>query len=471
MLDCKVNQSVSLTLRFLRLADTNSVIMQKILCFTTALSCSLLALVSGCSSNSHITASNGLNTVVNAVAPIKKPIPLIVAPDNPDPATNAKVEQYLKSIAPLGSNQQTHGVWMQSGDKLLANHQGTVPITAASISKVATTLATLETFGPDHVFVTQFGTNGTIENGVLKGDLIVIGGQDPFFVWEEAIALGNTLNQMGIKRVTGNLVLIDKFYMNFSRDPATVGKLLQTGLNSRTWNRQVNNIYATLPPGTAKPQVVINGKVKTSPSVPPEFKLLVRHNSYPVAELLKKMNNYSNNAMAEMFADAVGGASVVSQKAASSASVPQNEIYLINGSGLTYENKISPRAAVGMFRAIERYLQQYNMTVGDIFTVTGQDKGVLEQRKIPKFSVVKSGSLDTVSALVGALPTQNQGTVWFAIMNKNGDLVKYRKEQDTFLTKKATEWGAATASPTELAPSPARKDKISSSEIISAQPQ
>ncbi|BAZ14556.1 peptidase S13, D-Ala-D-Ala carboxypeptidase C [Calothrix sp. NIES-4071] len=445
--------------------------MQKILCFTTALSCSLLALVSGCSSNSDGNASNSLNSAVNAVAPIKKPIPLIVAPDNPDPATTAKVEQYLKSISPLGSNQQTHGVWMQSGDKLLANHQGTVPITAASISKVATTLATLKTFGPDHVFVTQIGTNGTIENGVLKGDLIVQGGQDPFFVWEEAIALGNTLNQMGIKRITGNLVLVDNFYMNFSRDPATVGRLFQTGLNSRLWNRQVNNIYATLPPGTVKPQVVMGGKVKTLPSVPPEFKLLVRHNSYPVAELLKKMNNYSNNAMAEMFADAVGGASVVSQKAAEAASVPPNEIYLINGSGLTYENKISPRAAVGMFRAIEKYLQERNMTVADVFTVTGQDKGVLEQRKIPKFSVVKSGSLDTVSALVGALPTQNQGTVWFAIMNKNGDLVKYRKEQDTFLTKKTTEWGVATASPTELAPSPARKDKISSSEIISVQPQ
>jgi serine-type D-Ala-D-Ala carboxypeptidase/endopeptidase (penicillin-binding protein 4) len=444
--------------------------MQKILCFTTTLSFSLLALVSGCSSNSsQSNGSSPLNSVVNAVAPIKKPLPLIVAPENPDPAINAKVEQYLKSLAPIGSNQQTHGVWMQSGDKLLANHQGTVPITAASISKVATTLATLKTFSPDHVFVTQFGTNGKIENGVLKGDLIVQGGQDPFFVWEEAIALGNTLNQMGIKQVNGKLVLVDKFYINFNRDPATVGRVFQTALNSRTWNRQVNNIYATLPPGTAKPQVTINGKVTSLPSVPTEFKLLVRHNSYPVAELLKKMNNYSNNAMAEMFADAVGGASVVSQKAAEAASVPQNEIYLINGSGLTYENKISPRAAVGMFRAIEKHLQQYNMTVADVFTVAGQDKGVLEQRKIPKFSVVKSGSLDTVSALVGALPTQNQGTVWFAIMNKSGDLVKYRKEQDTFLTKKTTEWGIATASPTELAPSPARKDKVSSSELISVQ--
>jgi len=40
---------------------------------------------------------------------------------------------------------------------------------------------------------------------VLQGDLIITGSGDPFLVWEEVIALGNSLNQLGIKRVTGNL--------------------------------------------------------------------------------------------------------------------------------------------------------------------------------------------------------------------------------------------------------------------------
>ncbi len=439
---------------------------------TTALSCALLGLVSGCSfsGSSLSNSASQSGNAVNAVAPIKKPdLPLTVAPDNPDPTANAKVKNYIKSLAPHGSAQQTHGVWMQSSDKLLANHQGTVPITAASISKVATTLATLKTFNPDHRFVTQIGTTGTIDKGVLKGDLIIQGGEDPFFVWEEAIALGNTLNQMGIKRVTGDLIIIDKFYMNFSRNPTTVGNFFKAAINSRTWGRQVERIHQTLPVGTAKPQVAINGKIKSLPSAPANFQLLVRHNSYPLAELLKKMNLYSNNAMAEMFADTVGGAQVVAQKAAAAAQVPQNEIYLINGSGLTYENKISPRAAVGMFRAIEKHLQQYNMTVADVFTVIGQDDGILKPRGIPKFAVVKSGSLDTTSALVGAVPTQNQGTVWFAIMNFSGDLVTFRKQQDVFLSSVVNNWGPVTVAPTELISSPARKDKISSSEVVASQ--
>ncbi|PAX55247.1 D-alanyl-D-alanine carboxypeptidase [Brunnivagina elsteri] len=448
--------------------------MHKPLCFTTALSCVLLGFVSGCSLNpssfNSPSSQSGNQNAVNAIAAVKKPeLPLIVPPDNPDPIINAKVLQYVKSLAPHGSAQQSHGIWIQSDDKLLANHLGTTPTTAASISKVATTLAALKTLGAEHVFVTQIGTTGTIENSVIKGDLVIQGGEDAFFVSEEAIALGNTLNQMGIKKVTGDLIITGKFYMNFSRNPSTVGNLLKMGLNSQTWNAGFINAHKSLPAETPKPQVVINGKVKSLPIPPANFKLLVRHNSYPLAELLKKMNNFSNNAMAEMLADSVGGGKVVAQKAATAAEVAQNEIYLVNGSGLTYENKISPRAAIAMFRAIEKHLQQQNMTVADVFTVIGEDEGVLKPRGIPKLAVVKSGSLDNTSALIGAFPTQNRGTVWFAIMNFSGDLVQFRKQQDTFLTSLVNEWGVVTTSPPELAPNPARKDKISKSEIISTQ--
>lgn len=445
--------------------------MHKTFYLTTALSCILFGLASGCSfldSQSNSAPKQG-NSAVNAVAPKKPDLPLIVAPDNPDPTINAKVSQYVKSIAPLGSAQQTHGVWIQAGDKLLANHQGTVPITAASISKVATTLAALKILGPDHRYVTQIGTTGTIDKGVVKGDLVIQGGEDPFFVWEEAIALGNILNQMGIKKVTGDLIITGKFYMNFNRSPVTVGNLLRVGLNSQAWGPQVNQIHKTLPPETAKPQVIINGKVKSLPSPPANFQLLVKHSSYPLAELLKKMNNFSNNAMADMFADSIGGPQVVAQKAAEAAGVSQNEIYLINGSGLTYENKISPRAAIGMFRAIEKHLQQYNMTIADVFSIIGQDKGILQSRGIPQYAVVKSGSLDTTSALVGAIPTQNQGTVWFAIMNFSGDLVNFRKQQDVFLTSLVSDFGTVTAVPSELASTPARQGKVSSSEVFPIQ--
>jgi serine-type D-Ala-D-Ala carboxypeptidase/endopeptidase (penicillin-binding protein 4) len=52
----------------------------------------------------------------------------------------------------------------------------------------------------------------------------------------------------------------------------------------------------------------------------------------------------------------------------------------------------------GIFRAIERLAQAQEMTIADIFTVMGQDDSVLDQRPLPKQAVLKTGSLDTVSA-------------------------------------------------------------------------
>jgi D-alanyl-D-alanine carboxypeptidase/D-alanyl-D-alanine-endopeptidase (penicillin-binding protein 4) len=53
-----------------------------------------------------------------------------------------------------------------------------------------------------------------------------------------------------------------------------------------------------------------------------------------LAKILKQMNIYSNNNMAEMLAEFMGSALVVSQLAAKSAAVPPEEIQLIKGSGL-----------------------------------------------------------------------------------------------------------------------------------------
>lgn len=439
---------------------------------TAALSISLLALVSGCSVHSNSSPSS-VNKAESATQPgnstelAKKPtIPSLAPPNNPDPATQQKIEQYFNGIAAKGFAKKSQGMWIQAGNTLLANHQGTVPLPAASLTKVATSLVALSTFGPDHQFITQIGATGPIQNGVLQGDLVIQGGEDPLFVWEEAIAIGNLLNQMGIKQVKGNLVITGRFYMNFEFDPLKSGNLLKQGLDAKVWPPAAQTQYQTLPPGTPKPQVAIAGSVKVTPSTPSNVKPLVRHYSFPLAELLKKMNQYSNNKMAEMLATSVGGAKLVAFKAAQAAGIPQTEIILVNGSGLSPLNRISPRAVCAMFLAIERKLQPHNMTVGDLFAIVGQDKGILEQRKIPPLTVVKSGSLDTVSALAGALPTQQKGTVWFATMNGGKNLEGFRVQQEALLNDFVNQWGAVQSLPPELTPNSVRSSKTSRNEIV-----
>lgn len=446
--------------------------MSKTFRLTAALSATLLALIAGCSpqSNSSQSSVNNNESAAEAGNPVQFAkqlnIPTLASPDNPDPATQQKIEQYFKGFAAKGFTKQKQGMWIQAGNTLLANHQGTVPLPAASITKVATSLAALETFGPDHQFITLIGATGPIQNGVLQGDLVIQGGGDPFFVWEEAFAIANSLNEMGIKQVKGNLIIMGQFYMNFEPSAVKSGNLFKQSLNAQLWPPAAQTQFQTLPPGTAKPQVAIAGSVQVSPSAPSNVKPLIRHYSFPMAELLKKMNQYSNNKMAEMIANAVGGAKVVAFKAAQAAGVPQTEIILVNGSGLSELNRISPRAACALFLAIERYLQPYNMTIGDLFAIVGEDKGILEQRKLPPLLVVKSGSLNSVSALAGALPTQQQGTIWFATMNVGNDLEGFRTQQELLLQDLVSQWGTAQSLPPELTPNPERINKTSRNEIL-----
>ncbi|WP_341731456.1 D-alanyl-D-alanine carboxypeptidase [Microcoleus sp. EPA2] len=429
-------------------------------------SIALMTLMSGCAATPSPELSSPTPVTAASPSPIKVDRPLIVSAENPPTTTNSKIQQYLNNLTSQGFAKENQGIWIQSGNTLLANHQGTTPLPAASITKVATSLAALQKFGPEHEFITLIGTTGNIENGVLKGDLIIQGSQDPFFVWEEAIALGNTLNQKGIKRVTGNLIIADKFYMNFESNPQKSGELLKEGLNSQIWSAEPAAQYQTLPPNTPKPQVTIEGTVKVLPAVPDSLKPLVKHYSLPLAELIKKMNQYSNNLMADMLADSVGGAKIVAQQAAAATGVPPAEIQLVNGSGLSEDNRISPRAACGLFLALERYLQPYNMTVADVLTVVGKDKGILSERPLPKLAVIKSGTLDNVSALGGALPTQKQQTVWFVIMNGGTNVEVLRTQQEVLLKSFLSEWGAVAASPPELTVNPARNSKVSRSEIV-----
>jgi D-alanyl-D-alanine carboxypeptidase/D-alanyl-D-alanine-endopeptidase (penicillin-binding protein 4) len=381
--------------------------------------------------------------------------PLTIAPGATDAQTTTTIQQYLKKLLGQGYPDQVQGIWIQTSDQLLSNHQGTTPLSAASLTKVATSLAALQTFGVDHRFETLFGTTGAIENGVLKGDLIIEGNNNPFFVWEDAIAVGNALNQLGVKKVTGNLVIAGQFFMNYESDLTKSGTLLKQSFDAANWSGEVAQQYATLPPGTPKPQIAIAGKVLAG-NAPADLRTMLRHKSEPLPELLKKMNRFSNNPMAEMIANAAGGPQQVAQKAAQAAGVPVAEIQLVNGSGLSPDNRISPRAVCSMFLALSQYLQPLNMTIADLFTVVGKDSGILDGRKLPPGLVTKSGSLNAVSALAGAMPTQQKGLVWFVIMNGGGEnLEGFRADQEALLRSLSAAWGPATP-PAELAVHPDR---------------
>jgi D-alanyl-D-alanine carboxypeptidase/D-alanyl-D-alanine-endopeptidase (penicillin-binding protein 4) len=373
-------------------------------------------------------------------------------PTQADPVITGIINDYLDRLVSLGYDRTRQGIWLQSDWAFLADNQGNTAMAAASLTKVATSLAALERWGIDHQFTTQFYGDGPIENGVLQGDLIIAGNHDPLFVWEEAIAVGNALNQLGIQTVRGNLIIIGDFAMNFNTDPGITGALLKQAINERQWSGLIERAFAELPAGTPRPSVEILGQVVDQATVPPTAKPLLKHQSLRLAELLKQMNIYSNNDMAEILTASVGGPAIVIQTALRLAQMPAAEIQLQDGSGLGVDNRLSPRAVTRLYQALADQLQPHGMDIDDLFPVMGRDRqGTLEWRSMPKGLTVKTGTLNDVSALAGTIPTQERGTVWFSIINGGPNFDRLRAEQDKLLQRIAQHWQIA---PQDLAPGP-----------------
>ena len=369
-----------------------------------------------------------------------------------DPAAATILNGYMADLSGLGFAASQQSVAVDVGRYPVARHQESRRLPAASLTKVATTLAALETYDINHQFETFIGWQGTITNGTLQGDLIVKGAYDPLFVWEEGIALGNTLQQLGIQRVTGSLIVIDQFVMNFNTDPLASGELLKQSMNSAAWGWEVDKQYATFPAGTPKPTLQIQGPVKlasAAPTIDQASGWLVRHKSLPLAVILKAMNIYSNNVMAEMVSNLSGGpANVVN--IAEQIGVTPGEISLINGSGLGEDNQLSARAVIILMQAIQTRLQEKNLNFADLFPVAGTDTGTLIDRTLPTNASVKTGSLAVVSALAGAFPTEKKGVIWFAIINYGSGLETLRARQDRLLANLEKQWGKASQVPKQI---------------------
>jgi D-alanyl-D-alanine carboxypeptidase/D-alanyl-D-alanine-endopeptidase (penicillin-binding protein 4) len=385
-------------------------------------------------------------------------MPGFVLPSPPDPATAATLNTYLQQLETQGMVTENQGLWFQSNTQPLAANRGAQPLPAASITKIATTLAALNTWEPDRTFTIQVQALGSIQDGVLQGDLIFSSPDAIVLSWQDAIAIGNQLTRLGLKRVEGNLVIESPMPQN---SPQMTGQLLQKGLNWALWHNDFQSPRIKLSSGTPKPSLELSGRIITDAPASSNARFptpLLDYRSIPLGQILKEMNVYSSNEIAQMLTDAMGGSASVASKAARVAGVPSPEVELINGSGLTDEktdrnNQISPRAACAMLMAIQRHLQAYGLNVGDAFPVMGRDVGTLEDRQMPAGTVVKTGTLWNVSALVGVLSTQQHGLVWFAIVNGGDDYVSgFRQQQDTLLQRLQAQWGGSLPAPAAIKP-------------------
>lgn len=89
----------------------------------------------------------------------------------------------------------------------------------ASTTKLITAAVILREIPTGTRFSTRVLTDGTLDNGVLRGNLILKGGGDPSFVSETLWLLVNRLRHIGLTAVEGNIVVDDSYFDTVLIDP------------------------------------------------------------------------------------------------------------------------------------------------------------------------------------------------------------------------------------------------------------
>ncbi len=109
----------------------------------------------------------------------------------------------------------------QKSGKVIINKNGQTGMVPASTQKVLTSLATLDILGSDFRYETDLGYNGKIENGILKGDVYLMGYGDPtlgssrFDSTNSKIIIAQWIkafSKNNINQINGNIICFDKIW-------------------------------------------------------------------------------------------------------------------------------------------------------------------------------------------------------------------------------------------------------------------
>ena len=102
----------------------------------------------------------------------------------------------------------------------LLSYRANAPANPASVMKLVTTYAGLELLGPAYAWATPVFVDGNIKDGVLTGNLIIQGKGDPKLVLERLWLLLRRAQGLGIKTITGDILLDRSAFAVAAQNPA-----------------------------------------------------------------------------------------------------------------------------------------------------------------------------------------------------------------------------------------------------------
>ncbi len=102
----------------------------------------------------------------------------------------------------------------------LINHRATASVNPASVMKLITTYAALDQLGPDFTWKNRVYVDGTVQTGILSGNLILRGSGDPKLVLERLDDLFKQVQAKGVREIRGDILMDRQVFDVSDKNPA-----------------------------------------------------------------------------------------------------------------------------------------------------------------------------------------------------------------------------------------------------------
>ena len=378
----------------------------------------------------------GVFIIFSALLPVRVSAVEVISTSTPQILSSEALQKSLTQLERRRFRSYNQGILVETldGQKVLADHNSEEVFNPASVMKLSTSFFALSHMGPERRFQTEVYGESPLDGKAkaLPGDLYVVSNGDPSLRSTDALSLGRSLVRRGLRRVDGDLVIAGPFSLYSDKYPAkNSGDLLRRSLG--------------------RVGIRIKGKVRTVSiqEVDVSTKILfLRRESDRLRDILWLQNAHSINEIADQVGDLLGGSEALEKFLIENAGIAPDEIHVDRPSGLQF-NRMTPRAAVKILRALNAWLEAHEMKMQDIMPLAGIDEGTLFGRfRDPSLYGAVLGKTGTnpvkdggVSALAGMAFTRDNGPVLYAIFNSHGSINAYRRWQDHFLKELIEENG------------------------------
>jgi serine-type D-Ala-D-Ala carboxypeptidase/endopeptidase (penicillin-binding protein 4) len=357
--------------------------------------------------------------VVLAVFAVALAVPLAAAA-----SLQTSLDRALRSpYVSLGSTGAV-ALDLETGETIYAKN-GSLPLIPASNEKLAVTYAAITALGPAFTIETDVLGHGNQTGAVWRGDLVLKGFGDPTLSRADLTALARQVRAEGITSVTGT-VLGDESWFDGRRTAAGWKPSFyiteSPPLSALIVDRGVVGRYTSRDPALAAAQLFRAALVRAGVRVAggaahgtaDELDVqLATVDSPPLSAIVRWMDRVSDNFVAEMLVKELGavqagngttaaGVGVISGLLAE-AGVPLDGVRLVDGSGLSLLDRLTPNALVELLRAMYEDTE-IRLELLASLPVAGRT-GTLEHRMRsgPARGIVraKTGTTSNASALSG----------------------------------------------------------------------